>query len=140
MLLLSIDPGETVGYAWIQKEKDELKLIKADQKPWKDFLSGFHKQVQKQDDFEVLYEQYRIRKTTIAANMNKELITVKIIGAIEWLCDEYGYYCQSQPPGIGDAFFDKQRLKEMDLWIVGKEHARDAIRHGMWHLSFGRDK
>lgn len=137
--LLAIDPGETVGYAWIEHNGDSIHDVNADQKDWRDFLHYLEAWLENNQSFRVLIENYTVRKNTIAANLNKELVTVKVIGVIEWLCENKGVEITFQPAGIGNAFFDKQRLKEMDLWVVSKKHARDAIRHGMWHLTFGRE-
>ena len=103
------------------------------------FLHDFQNICQHQSNFRLLVEDYKIRTTTVSANLNKELITVKVIGVIEWFCRINNIQINFQPAGIGNAFFDRQRLEEMDLWIVGKKHARDAIRHGMWHLTFGKN-
>lgn len=139
--MLAIDPGKTVGHAWFKYNDGEINDIQADELEWDVFLETFEfiaKNVNK-NEFKVLIEDYTIKSTTIAANLNKELLTAKVIGVIEWTCKKNNIECVFQPAGIGKAFFDKQRLKEMDLWVVGKKHARDATRHGLWHLTFGRD-
>lgn len=141
MIILAIDPGKTVGFAWFNyhEDKKEVELIEANQLSWQEFLPYFYKKAKNNGDFEVLYEQYRIRTTTISANLNKELLTVKVIGAIEFICRLFKIKFQNQPAGIGAEFFHRERLEKMDMWIVGKVHARDAIRHGMYHLTFRRE-
>lgn len=136
---LALDPGKTVGHAWFELDGSEILDVYAGQMDWIEFLYSFRK-ISKEKDFELLIENYTIRSNTVAANLNKELLTAKIIGVIEWYCRLNDIKYQFQPAGIGNAFFDKQRLKEMDLWVVGKNHARDAIRHGLWHIVFGKDK
>jgi hypothetical protein len=136
---LALDPGKTVGLAWFELDGSEIKDVYADQMFWVDFLYDFA-EVSEEKHFKLLMENYTIRSNTVAANLNKELLTAKIIGVIEWYCRLNDIEYQFQPAGIGNAFFTKKRLKEMNLWIVGKHHARDAIRHGMWHLTFGRDE
>lgn len=131
-----------MGHAWFEySDGGEIKDVKADELEWDVFLKTFEFIVKNENhDFKVLIENYTIKSTTIAANLNKELLTAKVIGVIEWTCRKNGVEYTYQPAGIGKAFFDTQRLKEMDLWVVGKQHARDAIRHGMWHLTFGKDE
>jgi len=138
--LLAIDPGQTVGWAWFELGDGEIKKVIADQDNWVDFLYSLKEIVEnKECDFEVLIENYTIRTTTVAANLNKELLTAKVIGVIEWYCRLGGIKTTFQPAGIGNQFFDKKRLKDMDLWVVGKVHARDATRHGLWHITFGKE-
>lgn len=134
--LLAIDPGETVGWALFTIKSGEIVDADASQYEYMDFLKFLEKKINSYD--EVLIEDYKIRKTTISANLNKELVTVKVIGVIEWLCKKYNTEYSFQPAGIGKEFFDKQRLKDFNLWVVGKKHARDAIRHGLWYLAFGK--
>jgi len=135
---LAIDPGKTVGFAWFNLNANNIEHVYGSQMDWINFLYSF-REVSSTKDFEILIENYTVRTNTVAANLNKELLTAKIIGVIEWYCRLNDIDYQFQPAGIGNEFFDKQRLKEIGLWVVGKEHARDAIRHGMWHLVFGRE-
>ncbi len=140
--LLAVDPGKTVGFAWFNYnvEEQEVDLIKAEQLHWKEFLDYLYNEIKNDSNFDLMYESYRIRTTTISANLNKELLTVKIIGVIEWMCRQYDIEFESQPAGIGNQFFDKKRLKNLEMWTVGKVHARDATRHGLYYLTFGKGK
>jgi len=136
---LALDPGKTIGFAWFELSENKIINVYADQMFWINFLYDFA-EISEKKDFELLMENYTIRSNTIAANLNKELLTAKVIGIIEWYCRFNDIDYQFQPAGIGNAFFTKERLKDMDLWVVGKNHARDATRHGLWHLTFGREK
>jgi len=140
--ILAVDPGETCGFAWFNINGDDsIECISAGQIEWEDFLKEFYFALDlfNKRGFEVLIEDYKIRKDTISANIGKELLTVKVIGVIEWISERYGISTELQPAGMGNKFFNKERLKEMNLWVVGKEHARSAIQHGMYYLTFGRE-
>jgi len=132
--LLAIDPGETVGYAWFRLEDYELKI--ANQLPCDEFVERLETWVGN-GGFRVVMEDYKIRTSTVSANVGKELKTVKVIGQIEYLLNREDVPYQFQPAGIGKHFFDRKRMEDEGLWVKGKVHARDAIRHGMWHLMFG---
>lgn len=133
--LLSIDPGKTTGYAIFDPRKK--KLLEADELDWSNFIHDFLPGWLTLSDDRVVIEKYRIRRGTVSANLGKDLRTVKEIGVIEWLCEERGIEYNLQPAGIGKEFFNRKRLEENDCWIVGKQHARDAIRHGLYFMTFG---
>ena len=140
--LLAVDPGETIGWAWFYANGDDsFEYINSGQTEWEKFLNELEIGIFifRKNGFEILIEDYKIRKDTISANIDKELLTVKVIGVIEWMCRRKAITTILQPAGMGNAFFNKKRLKEMDLWVVGKQHARSAIQHGMYYLTFGRD-
>ena len=137
--LLAIDPGETVGYAWFSLDElgEEVLDVEADQCHCGEFIDKLEDWLIKEDYFHCLIENYIIRQDTMAANIGKELKTAKLLGVIEYLLDKYEIAYYYQPAGQGKAFFDRERLEGMGLWVVGKNHARDAIRHGLWFVTFG---
>lgn len=136
--LISIDPGKTTGYAIFNTEKK--KLLEADELDWQNFIHDFFPGWLTLSNDRVVIEKYRIRRGTVSANLGKDLRTVKIIGVIEWLCEERGIEYNLQPAGIGSEFFNRERLEANNCWIKGKQHARDAVRHGLWHLTFGGEE
>jgi len=139
-ILFAIDPGKTVGWAQFEVfENSKVELQKCGQTEWKRFLKIFKLKVESGKKFEVVIENYTVRSTTISANLNKELLTAKVIGVIEFFCRQNNIKWTLQPAGIGNAFFDKERLKGMGMWEVGKRHARDAIRHGLWFITFNKN-
>ncbi len=135
--IVSVDPGGTCGYCILEQRNEDISLIEVDQKPWKEFIhySDHNLLLGKYDT--VVIEKYRVKRSTIQANLGKNLRTVKIIGVLEFLCEKRKLNYYLQPAGIGKSFFDRDRLEEYNMWIVGKEHARDAIRHGLYYLIFG---
>jgi len=135
--IVSVDPGGTCGYSILQKDNNNIELLEAGQKPWKEFLHYCDNNLMLDKYSKVVIEKYRIRRNTIYANLGKNLRTVKIIGVLEFLCEENDLDYHLQPAGIGKSFFDRKKLEKMNCWIVGKQHARDAIRHGLYYLTFG---
>lgn len=134
--LLAIDPGETVGYAWFGLEKYDLQI--ANQVEAKGFIEKLELWAGN-GGFKVVIEDYRIRQDTVSANLGKELKTAKLLGAIEHILEREEVPYEYQPAGIGKYFFDRKRMEDMEVWQVGKVHARDAIRHGLYYLMFGSE-
>lgn len=130
--ILSVDPGETVGWVWLEKSSGNLIWGQAED-PWH-WLKEF--QVLVNDLDRVLIENYVIRPGQEGANFNRELLTVKVIGVVEWLCKESGVKYEFLPPGIGNQFFIRERLEDMDLWWPGVPHARSALRQLLYWLRF----
>lgn len=137
--LLAIDPGGTCGYCILSKDGENISLLEAGQKPWKEFLNLADNTLLLPSWEKVVIEKYRIRRNTISANLGKNLRTVKIIGVLEFICEkrDIDYYLQQS--GIGKEFFNRERLEEYGMWTVGKQHARDAIRHGLYFLIGGEE-
>jgi hypothetical protein len=129
-VILSLDPGGTTGYAIILVSEDtELEVLKVGQ--IKNSLKGFldfHWDVL--DDWKIdkiVCESFNLREGIYGADLS----AVYIIGALEALYPavEINY----QEPAL-KPLCDNDRLKRLGLYIPGKEHAMDAVRHGVIHL------
>ena len=129
-VILSLDPGGTTGYAIIEVSEDtELEVLKIGQ--IKNSLKGFldfHWDVL--DDWKIdkiVCESFNLREGIYGADLS----AVYIIGALEALYPtiEINY----QEPAL-KPLCDNDRLKRLGLYIPGKEHAMDAVRHGVIHL------
>jgi hypothetical protein len=129
-VILSLDPGGTTGYAIIEVSEDtELEVLKMGQ--IKNSLKGFldfHWDVL--DDWKIdkiVCESFNLREGIYGADLS----AVYIIGALEALYPtiEINY----QEPAL-KPLCDNDRLKRLGLYIPGKEHAMDAVRHGVIHL------
>lgn len=140
--LLVVDPGETVGWAWFSKDGDEIALESHGQNGWATFEWELYTElVTYRDSMTILIENYRMRPSTIGANMNRELITVKVIGAIEFIARLYDIPVTFQTPAQqAKQFFSRKRLEKYGMWAKGRQHSRSAIRHGLWYFSFGEGK
>lgn len=140
--LFVIDPGETVGWAMFVVKDGELEVACHGQGDWEKFLWNFEDMLEKGYIDSILVEDYVVRTDTIGANIGSSLRTVRVMGVIEWLVAKAGLNQQLywQPPGIGERFFNQKRLKEMGMWAGRMEHARSAIKHGLYFLMFGEGK
>ncbi len=57
-----------------------------------------------------------------------------IIGFIKGMCHIYGWGFILQSPAEAKSFSTNEKLKRAGWWVVGQDHARDALRHLMRHL------
>jgi hypothetical protein len=129
-VILSLDPGGTTGYTLIEvSENTELEILRVGQ--IKNSLKGFldfHWDVLEDWKIDkIICESFTLREGIYGADLSP----VYIIGALEALypTTEIIY----QEPKL-KPLCDNDRLKKLGLYIPGKEHAMDAVRHGVIHL------
>lgn len=136
--LLSFDPGKTTGYAVFQ----DLKMISAGQldtdelgPSFKIFMELF----QQHEPVICVVEDYRVYKHKQKQHAWSELHTAKLIGVIEGAAAAYEDIERviKQPAFVAKGFCTDAKLQEWGLYLRGQKHARDAIRHGCYHILFG---
>lgn len=140
-LLLALDPGQTTGYAFF---KGGI-LIKSGQlstpNPEKATINIRHLLSVEgfTPDF-LVHESYRIYAWKLAQHSNSEVVTSQIIGSIKTLCTLQHIPYGAQTAQVAKQFCTDDKLRHWDFWIVGEQHARDAIRHGVYFLLFNYKK
>ncbi len=130
--VISIDPGETTGYA-IGKIANDYMEVKADQEKF-DHL-GIYKWLTEQHPHIIVCESFDFRKRAQGVNMYPR----ELIGVINLFVQSnsfvHSFYMQK--PAEGKSYYDDNKLREADLYWVGKDHARDATRHLLQWFTFG---
>ena len=138
--LLTFDPGETTGFAWFKGSKltdfGELRTRNATE--WTPEI-GMQLFV---DPDVVVVESYRVYKWRTQQHAWSDLLTARLIGGIQTLvAEQFGDVpCIMQSAQNAKQFVTDDKLKEWDLYVKGKKHARDAIRHGAYYLLFNHFK
>jgi len=135
-LMLAIDPGETSGWALFNAGKLGTSGIiewtsKHGWDPIVDKIGEFNPNV-------VVCEEYRIYSGKRLVQAYSSVETVRIIGAIEFVCRKYKIKLIKQMASGVKGFVTNEKLKEWGYYIKNK-HARDAIRHGCYYLLFGKE-
>ena len=151
--ILCLDPGNTTGWALFEEHKlvrwGQAPTVKDDDIQWPEinFLFTEHK-----PDF-VVCEDYRIYQHKLARHSFSPVLTLRIIGGIDLLCnlgwyvfngideydhsfDEYTCPIHYQMATTAKTFVTDERLKQWGFWQEGMRHSRDAIRHGCYFLLF----
>lgn len=125
MRVMSIDPGGTVGWAdWA-----DGRLIEQDQDEPVAFLNMLEGTIANYDH--LVIEEYRLRQSSAKAMIGDTFETSQVIGAIMWMARKQGVEVTTQSPAF-KTFWDNDKLKHLGLYVRGKDHSRDAVRHGLY--------
>ena len=137
--LLSIDPGETTGYAIFRYgrlyESGQLEVKK-------EGLQIIHYTFREHYFDYVVVEDYRIYPNKLKQHALNDVFTVKVIGAIEFMFRIRGenqplkfvYQMAAVPKGT----ITNDKMKKWGMWAIAKPHARSAVQHGLYYLLFGK--
>lgn len=144
--IISLDPGETTGYAiWDDSKLTEAgqlatHTVKGSVNKLREWFStqSFEGTFYNDKDVLVVMEEYRVYSHKTQDHAQSTLHTARLIGAIECLLTLRGIPYVMQGAGLTKAFCTDEKLKDWDFWIRGERHARDAIRHGAYWLVHGK--
>lgn len=134
--ILCLDPGGTTGYALMFVTEDEQAEVTR-QGQIRDGLKGFldfHWDVLEDIKIDkIVCESFSLREGIYGADLSP----VSIIGALEALypTTEIVY----QEPKL-KPLCDNERLKRLGLYVPGKDHMMDAVRHGIIYLRNNKHK
>lgn len=124
--ILSLDPGGTTGYALFDVTQDEFpELIQRGQIAGglKGFIDFVDDVLDEKIIDAIVCESFTLREGVYGADLSP----VYIIGALEGM---YGKLIpiKYQEPKL-KPLCDDARLKRLGLYVPGKPHANDAVRH-----------
>jgi hypothetical protein len=126
---IAIDPGGTTGIAIVPHDEDPWAIEVLQ-------LSGEH-HLQLLTLLHDLSPSVVITESFInVGNEAARLASSEMIGVIKCYAQATDTEVVWQAPSIGKQFFTDQRLKQTGLYIVGLQHARDAVRHYAYFRSF----
>lgn len=134
--LLSIDPGETTGWALFRNGQlyDCGHLDIKNQG-----LEAVYKAFQFRVFIDcIVIEDYKIYPNKLKLHTMSNLMTPRIIGAFEYLAILRTVPIYFQMAGTAKGFCTNDKLRKWNYWIKGQKHSRDAIRHGCYWLLFGK--
>lgn len=134
---LALDPGETTGYAnW---DGSSILLRQWDTK---DRAAGFRlldDDLRRQGDvMHLRMEDYRVYSFKADQHHFTELHTAKLIGAFEVAALLNGVPISMMMAQQAKAFWTDEKLKLVGLYEPGMKHARDALRHLLYLICFGK--
>lgn len=128
--VVGVDPGGTTGIAlWSPAQGLTLRQIEgADHAV--DWLADTARTL-KSATFVV--EKYIITPAT--AKLSQQHDPLEIIGALKFLARKYDHKIVLQSPSEAKAFSSNSKLKRVQWYQPGMDHARDASRHVLLYLS-----
>jgi len=146
--IVALDPGGTTGWAMWQ---DTSIPNQADNGLWENFTCGQmetakhhlrlhdwleHLHTQK---FTVVDERFEFRKgDEHRAGIN--LISREYIGVAELFCQQRDVHHVMQQAASAKGFVTNDKLKVMGLYVPGKQHAMDAMRHLIYYMVNRRNR
>jgi hypothetical protein len=141
-VVVALDPGETTGIAyWLPWNQNAIYM---DQIETKDVVQGFKniKGVWPTTKWpvHVVCEDYRIYGWKSDDHKWGSLHTPQLIGAIKILADQLGCSIHFQMAQQAKQFATDDLLKKLGIYHAGMKHARDAERHLLTTLFFGKTK
>lgn len=139
LVVISFDPGETTGIAVIQTP---MKLVyETEANSEHDVMSYLRLVHAAAHDpkmnmpMHVVYEQFRVAPTVAQRLSWNKLPAPRVIGVIEQFCQEHQIPLYTYSP-FQKKFYDDRKLRQLGMYFADHKHARDAIRHALYHLTF----
>jgi len=133
--LLAIDPGETIGWAYFEKEKlvtwgkEATKAEFGNAVNWVvDIFAEYMPEA-------LVMEDYRIYKWKTEQHAWSDVYTLRVIGALEFWCHRNNVPYDKQTAQIAKQFCTDDKLKAWAPGVTGA-HSKDAVRHGLYWLLF----
>lgn len=143
-VVLAFDPGETTGYATYESFKDGTKLrmeglATGQVKTWplKDAVFNFSNILSHVGPSKVVFESYQVYDWKKDEHSFSNIPTLQVIGCLQTLLIQRCIPFTSQSAQIAKQFVTDNKLESWGFWLEGKRHARDAMRHAIYWLTFG---
>lgn len=134
--VVGIDPGETTGICCFEGcDILDATQIVAKNSPTVG-ANEIKAYIEKWKPSFVVLEDYKVYSWKSEDHSWASLHTPRLIGALDYICNELGIPVTKQMAQAAKGFCTDDKLKLWGLWIPGKRHARDAIRHTVYFLLF----
>lgn len=131
--LVAIDPGRTNGFAFFEGETLQLS----------GYIKNSHEAINRMFELiltfapdELVVESFRLYPWKAQQQFWSDFETAEIIGIIKHWAWEQKIPVIMQPASNKQPFPD-ERLRKMNVYVPNN-HARDAVRHGLYRLRFGK--
>lgn len=134
MKIISYDPGVTTGF--VVASLNETGPLRCKPNQWRFLHINIYNHMHSEMPDIIVCESFEYRNR---AKANLVLYSREMIGVIELYCQQVPT-CELiyQPPSTIAGYFSDKRLKDEDMWIKGKQHAMDALRHMLHWYKFGK--
>lgn len=139
--ILSIDPGETTGYAILKagesqtikydKETTDMLIKTGELNLWYDLENLIEESL---CDI-IVYEEFKLYPWRAKQKHWSTFPTAQVVGVIKYLANKFDLPVLGQGADAKDHYDDK-KLKWCNLYKGRSPHERDAIRHGLYAIDF----
>jgi len=135
-MLLTVDPGGTTGFAWVNDAEDELVPI-AEQLPpqqflvWADMLADLWG-----EDLTIVVERFTITNRTLKVTRAGSYDAIEVIGTLRYFSKRSCHRdIELQQPADVMRLFTDDWLRARGWFARGMPHANDALRHCAYRLA-----
>lgn len=138
--VVALDPGETTGACYFlgpdiqdarQIATKEMPLAAVAVREYIQDMFGGHGPLDA-----VVIEEYRVYSWKAEDHSWQSMHTSRLIGAVQLICHDKGVPLFQQSAQNAKGFCTDDKLQAWGLWQKGERHARDAIRHAVYHMLF----
>lgn len=133
--IAAIDPGKSIGFAFFTGDDLELSGVYQNEH---DALESLFHFLKIHDPKEIVIESFRLYPWKAKLQFWSDFETPEVIGIIKHWAWLNKYPVILQPASCKKPFPD-ERLKQMGYYRPN-DHTRDAVRHGLYRLRFGKTK
>lgn len=131
--ILALDPGGTTGWATAQIIDKEITDIQTGQRRFE--AVGIWELIRWAKPHYIVCETFRYRKQP---REGLDLTSMKWIGICELYAQQVPLNCtlKMQEPSEGKGYWKDDKLKAAGVYVPGKPHSMDALRHLLYFLTF----
>jgi Holliday junction resolvasome RuvABC endonuclease subunit len=132
MIILSLDPGETTGYAIVDARhfpgdpNDHGVRAAGVISKWR----GIRKIMDAYKPVAVVAEQYRLYPGLARAQSFSTMVAARVLGVIEFLCESRNIPLIEQAASVGKSYKLPPDVHKM----FRNPHVRDCLRHAMAYI------
>lgn len=129
--VVAFDPGRTTGHA-VGEITDGLMLVRCGQDQFDHIM--LYQQLCLLNPDAVIAEEFEFRNR---ARKGLDLYPRELLGVCELWCQQNKKMLFRQKAMEGKGFYTDEKLKRDGLYIRGKPHAMDGLRHLLHWYTFG---
>lgn len=134
--IIGVDPGGTTGYAIYSRETKTVQAHEADPHTFRTWLGHWMTAGRAARTLWAV-ERYIIRPDTL--RKTRQYDPLELIGAVKLVVALAGGRLEMQAASSAKSMVTDTRLRGLGLWVPGKDHARDALRHLVLRRVIERD-
>ena len=87
----------------------------------------------------VVMEDYRVYQHKLDRHSYSPVLTLRIIGALEFICCMEDIPLYSQMAATAKGFATDKKLKDWGFFEKAQRHSRDSIRHAIYFMLFNKE-
>ena len=136
--LIALDPGYSTGYSIFLDGKHYLNGVI----DWQIPVEGFYTMTNMLKHFApdvIVCEDYRLYASKAKAQTGSQIDTVRIIGAVELLCNQNNIRFYKMMPSTAKGFVTDEKLRSWGLYKKVNPHSRDSLRIAIHWMLFNKD-